>query len=60
VREKIDAVSTHLQGYREVGYNSVGAVFLTSPYLAIGVLVINVALYGLIRKNLTGNQYSSS
>ncbi|OKS89600.1 COX15/CtaA family protein [Mucilaginibacter polytrichastri] len=51
VREEIDAVSNHLQGYREDWINSVGAVFANHRTLAIGVLVINVLLYGLIRKN---------
>jgi len=51
VREEIDAVSNHLQGYREDWINSVGAVFANHRTLAIGVLIINVILYGLIRKN---------
>ena len=37
VREEIDAVSNHLQGYREDWINSVGAVFANHRTLAIGV-----------------------
>ncbi|NCD70521.1 COX15/CtaA family protein [Mucilaginibacter agri] len=51
VREEVDAVSNHLQGYREDWIKNVGAVFANHRTLAVGVLVINVVLYGLIRKN---------
>ncbi len=50
VREKIDAVSSRLQGgYRGDWINSVGTIFSEHRDIAILVLLINVALYALIR-----------
>ncbi len=50
VREKIDAVSSRLQGgYRGDWINNVGVIFSEHRDIAILVLLINVALYALIR-----------
>jgi len=50
VREKIDAVASHLQGgYREDWISSAGAIFVEHRDIAILVLIINVVLYALIR-----------
>jgi len=53
VREKIDAVSTRLRGYRDGWVNSAGQVFLQHRDVAILVLVINVMLYALIRRHFS-------
>jgi cytochrome c oxidase assembly protein subunit 15 len=50
VREKIDAVASHLQGgYREDWISNAGAIFVQHRDIAILVLLINVVLFGLIR-----------
>jgi cytochrome c oxidase assembly protein subunit 15 len=50
VREKIDAVASHLQGgYRQTWVNDAGAIFYQHRDIAILVLIINVVLYALIR-----------
>jgi len=50
VREKIDAVSNHLQGgYREDWVNDAGSIYFQHRDIAILVLLINVVLYALIR-----------
>ena len=51
VREKIDEVSIHLQGYRQDWVSHAGAIFTDHRSLAILVFVINVMLYVLVRKN---------
>jgi cytochrome c oxidase assembly protein subunit 15 len=52
VREKIDAVANHLQGgYRSDWINSAGAIFAQHRDVAILVLLINIALYALIRRS---------
>jgi cytochrome c oxidase assembly protein subunit 15 len=53
VREKIDAVSTRLSGYRDGWVNSAGQVFLQHRDVAILVLFINVMLYALIRRHFS-------
>ncbi len=50
VREKIDAVASHLQGgYREDWISNAGAIFYQHRDIAVLVLLVNVALYALIR-----------
>jgi cytochrome c oxidase assembly protein subunit 15 len=52
VREQIDAVATHFQGgYRNNWINSVGEIFTHHRDMAVLVLVLNIMLYALIRKN---------
>lgn len=51
VREDVDAAASRMQGYREDWINSVGSSLDLHRTLAIAVLVINVMLYALIRKN---------
>jgi cytochrome c oxidase assembly protein subunit 15 len=52
VREKIDEVSAHLQGgYRQDWVSRAGEVFTHHRDLAIAVFVLNVMLYGLVRKS---------
>jgi len=54
VREKIDEVSTHLQGgYRGDWISDAGNIFVDHRSLAILVLIINVILYALIRRSFT-------
>ena len=53
LREKIDAVSSRLRGYRDGWVNSAGQVFLQHRDVAILVLVINVMLYALIRRHFS-------
>ncbi len=54
VREKIDAISDHLLGgYRETWVQSAGAIFENHRTLAVGVLVINVLLYAMLRRNFS-------
>jgi len=51
VREKIDAVSTRLQGgYRSEWIQNAGDIFATHRDVATLVLLINVVLYALIRR----------
>jgi cytochrome c oxidase assembly protein subunit 15 len=50
VREKIDAVASHLQGgYREDWISNAGAIFVQHRDIAILVLFINIVLFALIR-----------
>jgi cytochrome c oxidase assembly protein subunit 15 len=50
VREKIDAVASHLQGgYREDWISNAGAIFYQHRDIAVLVLLINIVLYALIR-----------
>lgn len=51
VRERVDEVAAHLQGYRQDWVSRVGGIFTRHRDSAILVLVLNVALYALIRKN---------
>jgi cytochrome c oxidase assembly protein subunit 15 len=53
VREKIDAVSARLSGYRDGWVNSAGQVFLQHRDVAVLVLIINVMLYALIRRHFS-------
>lgn len=53
VREKIDAVSTRLRGYRDGWVNSAGQIFFEHRDIAILVLVINIMLYALIRRHFS-------
>lgn len=53
VRESIDAVSVRLSGYRDGWVNSAGQIFLEHRDMAILVLLANVMLYALIRKNFS-------
>jgi cytochrome c oxidase assembly protein subunit 15 len=52
VREKVDEVADHLQGgYREQWVSNAGEVFSSHRDTSIAVVVINVLLYALIRRN---------
>ncbi|QKJ31167.1 COX15/CtaA family protein [Mucilaginibacter mali] len=52
VREKIDEVSAHLQGgYRQDWVAKAGDIFNQHRDIALAVFVLNVMLYGLIRKS---------
>ena len=52
VRERIDAVATHLEGsYRESWISRAGEVFAQHRDMAILVFALNVVLYALIRRN---------
>ena len=52
VREKIDEVSSHLQGaYRQDWVSKAGNIFAHHRDLAIVVFVLNVMLYALVRKS---------
>jgi len=52
VREKIDEVAAHLQGgYRQDWVSRAGAIFTQHRDMAIFVFVLNVMLYGLVRKS---------
>jgi cytochrome c oxidase assembly protein subunit 15 len=52
VREKIDEVAAHLQGgYRHDWVGRAGEIFNHHRDLAIAVFVLNVMLYGLVRKS---------
>ncbi|MBB3054923.1 COX15/CtaA family protein [Mucilaginibacter gotjawali] len=54
VREKIDAVSTHLQGgYREAWISNAGAIFVQHRDIAILVLLANIVLFLLIRNGFS-------
>jgi len=54
VREKIDAVSAHLQGgYREEWISNAGAIFVQHRDIAILVLMANIVLYALIRNGFS-------
>ncbi|MFD0794692.1 heme A synthase [Mucilaginibacter litoreus] len=52
VREKVDAVATHLEGsYRDSWVRRAGEIFSQHRDVALIVLVLNVILYALIRKS---------
>ncbi|GAB3930093.1 hypothetical protein GCM10028827_24990 [Mucilaginibacter myungsuensis] len=52
VREKVDEVSTHMQGnYRQDWVAKAGEIFNNHRDMALVVLVLNVMLYVLIRKS---------
>lgn len=54
VREKIDSVSSHLQGgYREDWIGYAGIIFVEHRDIAILVLIVNVMLYALMRKSFS-------
>ncbi|HZY39208.1 MAG TPA: COX15/CtaA family protein [Mucilaginibacter sp.] len=54
VREKIDAVSGHLQGgYREDWINNAGVIFFQHRDIAILVVLANIVLFALIRYGFT-------
>ena len=53
VREKIDAVSTRLSGYRDGWVNSSGQIFFQHRDFAVFVLVANIMLYALIRRHFS-------
>ena len=58
VREKIDAVSTRLQGgYREDWISNAGAIFIQHRDIAILVLGANILLFALIRNGF--NRHSN-
>ncbi|HVW14859.1 MAG TPA: COX15/CtaA family protein [Mucilaginibacter sp.] len=50
VRERIDAVSERLSGYRNGWVNAAGQIFMQHRDIAILVLFANVMLYALVRK----------
>jgi len=51
VREKVDEISTHLQGgYRDAWVSRAGQIFTRHRDVATIVLALNVILYALIRK----------
>ncbi len=51
VRERIDAVATRLQdGYRSTWITNAGEIFVSHRDIALSVLVVNLALYALIRR----------
>jgi cytochrome c oxidase assembly protein subunit 15 len=50
VREKIDAVASHLEGsYRDTWTSKAGEIFTQHRDMAIMVLILNVVLYAMIR-----------
>jgi cytochrome c oxidase assembly protein subunit 15 len=52
VREKIDEVAAHLQGgYRQDWVVRAGSIFMHHRDMALLVFVLNVMLYGLVRKS---------
>jgi len=53
VRERVDAVSVRLSGYRDGWINSVGQVFTQHRDVAILVVFINMALYALVRRHFS-------
>jgi cytochrome c oxidase assembly protein subunit 15 len=54
VREKIDAVASHLQGgYREDWINNAGTIFFQHQDIAILVVLGNIVLFALIRYGFT-------
>ncbi|MBS1503763.1 MAG: COX15/CtaA family protein, partial [Bacteroidetes bacterium] len=50
VRERIDAVSERLSGYRNGWVNAAGQIFMQHRDIAILVLFANIMLYALVRK----------
>lgn len=54
VREKIDAVSAHLQGgYRDAWISNAGTIFFQHRDVAILVLIANIILFALIRNGFS-------
>lgn len=54
VRERIDAVASRLEeGYRADWISNVGSIFYQHRDVAIFVLLINVVLYALVRRNFS-------
>ncbi|MCC8410852.1 COX15/CtaA family protein [Mucilaginibacter sp. UR6-1] len=54
VREKIDSVSDHLLGgYRETWVENAGEIFHNHRNLALLVLIVNILLYALLRRNFS-------
>ncbi|HEY8783156.1 MAG TPA: COX15/CtaA family protein [Mucilaginibacter sp.] len=54
VRERIDAVASHLQGgYREDWISNAGAIFYQHRDTAVLVLLINIVLYAMIRSGFS-------
>ncbi|MBS1528095.1 MAG: COX15/CtaA family protein [Bacteroidetes bacterium] len=53
VRERIDAVSERLGGYRNGWVNAAGQIFMQHRDIAILVLFANVMLYALVRKHFS-------
>jgi heme a synthase len=54
VREKIDAVSSNLQGgYREDWISNAGAIFIQHRDIAVLVLLFNILLFALIRNGFS-------
>lgn len=54
VREKIDAVASHLEGsYRDTWTSKSGEIFTQHRDMAVVVLILNVVLYGLIRRTFS-------
>jgi cytochrome c oxidase assembly protein subunit 15 len=52
VREKIDAVASHLEGsYRDSWVTRAGEIFSQHRNMAVIVLILNLVLYALIRKS---------
>ncbi|RFZ95651.1 heme A synthase [Mucilaginibacter conchicola] len=52
VREKVDAVATHLEGsYRDSWVAKAGDIFTQHRDVAVIVLILNLVLYALIRKS---------
>jgi cytochrome c oxidase assembly protein subunit 15 len=52
VREKIDEVANHLEGgYRDSWIQKAGEMFAQHRDMAVIVLILNIVLYALIRKN---------
>lgn len=54
VREKVDSVADHLLGgYRETWVENAGEIFHSHRTLALLVLIVNVLLYALLRRNFS-------
>ncbi|RWY55713.1 COX15/CtaA family protein [Mucilaginibacter gilvus] len=54
VREKIDAVASHLEGsYRDSWTSRAGEIFSQHRDMAVIVLILNVVLYALIRRTFS-------
>ncbi|RFZ83246.1 heme A synthase [Mucilaginibacter terrenus] len=54
VREKIDAVASHLEGsYRDSWTSRAGEIFNQHRDMALVVLALNIVLYALVRRNFS-------
>jgi cytochrome c oxidase assembly protein subunit 15 len=53
VRERVDAVAVRLSGYRDGWVNNAGQIFFQHRDTAVLVLLANLALYALIRRNFS-------